>query len=68
MSPSLNESQCLVCARAKTRTISIAGSSLCSECEALIVSMDVNDSAYDQVVQRLRLFWGGLAEAAASHE
>lgn len=68
MRPKETRHRCMVCRRTVANTFSFAGHHLCSECEELIANVQVDDPEYAIVVERMRAFWGGVAEAAASRD
>lgn len=68
MKPLDSRAECILCRCEPERSITIAGYHLCAQCEQLIVSSRVDDPHYGAVVESLRAFWMGLAEAAASRD
>jgi len=68
MKPLESRAECILCRRVPERSITIAGYHLCAQCEELIVSSSIDDPHYGAVVESLRAFWTGLAEAAASRD
>ena len=68
MKPREIKPECILCRRVPERSVVFAGHHLCTDCEGLIVNTTVDDPLYGHVVQSLRAFWSGLAEAAASRD
>ncbi len=68
MRPNETKHRCMVCERTVANVITFAGHHLCSDCEEMIVGVKPVDPEYALVVERMRSFWGGIAEAAASRE
>lgn len=60
--------QCFVCEQQAKEPLTICGAAICNECEARLTQANPLDPAYDRYVERFRIFWEGLAEAAASLE
>jgi len=58
----------MVCHREPQRAIAFAGHVLCSDCESRIGQTSVYDPEYAELVQRMREFWHGLAEAAVARD
>lgn len=68
MSATVTPLQCLLCGRHAHDALTICNAAVCRECERLVVTSHPQDPEYEHFVQRFRIFWEGLAEAAASRE
>jgi len=58
--------QCLVCERLVKSYVSILHAAVCEECEQKLLQTEPADPGYEPLVESFRLFWQGVAEAAAS--
>lgn len=68
MTATITSHQCFVCEGQAHEPVTILGAAICNECEARLTKADPLDPSYDRYVDRFRIFWEGVAEAAASLE
>ncbi len=48
---------CVICGQADCEGISVCGHVICHQCEQSIVSIDVADPDYPQLVSKLKQLW-----------
>ncbi|MCY0869143.1 MAG: sigma factor G inhibitor Gin [Firmicutes bacterium] len=58
--PDEKRAQCLICGREQAQGMHIFSHLICAQCEAQIVSTDVDDEMYRVFVERLRTLWEDL--------
>lgn len=68
MTTTLAPQLCLVCQRQAREALTFCGTAVCSDCETRLTATDPSDPSYDHFVERFRIFWEGVSEAAASLE
>ncbi len=54
---------CHVCQNAtRPEDISLLGIQICTDCESKFVNLDVNDPAYDQMIDKIRDVWKAIVK------
>ncbi|MGI6359020.1 MAG: sigma factor G inhibitor Gin [Bacillota bacterium] len=48
---------CIICGQADSEGIRVCGHTICRQCEQSIVSIDVEDPDYLQIVSKLKQLW-----------
>lgn len=48
---------CVICGRPQDSGIVVCGHVICHQCEQKIVSADVDDPTYQEIVSKLRRLW-----------